>query len=330
MTLQIEHLQHDGYEQVVSFRDDEFCCFIAIHNTRLGPAIGGCRIKPYPSDADALFDVLRLAKGMTYKSSLAGLNFGGGKCVVMADRASPEIMRKVGEAVNYFQGNYITAEDIGTTLADTMIAGEVTPFVAHLDGSSMTARGVLASMQAAAKYLGKGEDIDFSGVPIWVQGLGKVGMDLVQRLQGHNNVYVNDLRADLVTHAKTLGAYEITEIDRRFIAIYAPCAMGQVVNAGNVNGLTYTIICGSANNVLADDSYAEILHQRHVLYCPDYLVNSGGVINAAYEMNPPFDQAACDAATDALGERLVHVLSLAEMEKITPLAAANLLAEARL
>ena len=193
MTIQIERLTCDGYEQVVHFSDDAFQCFIALHNTKLGPAIGGCRLKWYDTSDDALADVLRLSKGMTYKSSLAGLDFGGGKCVVIAERPTRDIMLKVGECVNFFAGEYITAEDVGTTLLDTAITGEITPYVAHLDGSAMTARGVLACMLAAADHLDQWGGLD--GVPIWIEGLGKVGMDLANRLQGHNNLYVTDLQA---------------------------------------------------------------------------------------------------------------------------------------
>lgn len=326
MALRIEHLQHDGYEQVVNFSDDGFECFIALHSTSLGPALGGCRIKPYLSKADALLDVLRLAKGMTYKSSLAGLNLGGGKCVVIADRASRDIMLKVGEAVNYFTGDYITAEDVGTTLADIEIASEVSTYTVHLDGSANTARGVLAAMRAAVSHLGEWDSLD--GVPIWIQGLGKVGMDLATRLSGHTNLYVSDPRADLVDQAKALGFHEISETDRKFIAIYAPCAMGQVINAGNLHGLPYTIICGSANNQLADDSYAESLHRDLILYAPDYLVNAGGVISAAGEIERWSDEEVGERC-DGIGAVLLNVFEMADTEGVTPLAMANALAEAR-
>ena len=327
MTLQIKRLAHDGYEHVAHFSDNAFECFIALHNTKLGPAIGGCRLKPYDSPNDALDDVLRLSKGMTYKSSIAGLDFGGGKCVVLAEHATRDTMLRVGDAVNYFKGDYITAEDVGTTLADTAITGEVTPYVAHLDGSDMTARGVLACMRAAAAYLGQWDGLD--GVPIWIQGLGKVGMALAQRLAGHNNLYVTDLHTSRLDEAIGFGAHRLTSNDRKFISIYAPCAMGQVVNASNVADLTYTMICGSANNQLSDESYAELLWRNSVLYCPDFLTNAGGVINAAFEMCPPYDETLCEAATDLLGTLLTDVLERADQEGKTPLAIAKNIAESR-
>jgi len=327
MALQIEQLQIPGYEQVVTFRAEDFCCYIALHSTKLGPALGGCRVKPYSSEAEVLRDALRLSKAMSYKSSLAGLNFGGGKCCVMADTVTPEIMRQVGEAVNFFQGRYITAEDVGTSLADTAIAGEVTPYVARLDGSPMTARGVLAATMAAVRHLDQWDGLE---VPLWVQGLGKVGMDVVRRLKGHPNLYVSDLRADRVTEAKALGAAELGETDRKFITVYLPCALGFVVTPGNVHTLTYSIICGAANNQLADDSYADVLRRGHVLYVPDFLANAGGVICSAYEAQEPYDQTACEAATDRLGDRVLEVLETAKHDGVAPLVAANRLAEARL
>lgn len=321
-----------GYEQVVSFKDDDFYAIIAIHSTRLGPALGGCRIQPYLTPAAAMLDALRLSKAMTYKSSLAGLWFGGGKMVVMADRPTRETMLRVGEAVNYFNGRYITAEDFGTSLADITIASEVTPHVKRVDGSALTALGVLAAIKAAVQFRGEwGDSID--GVPIWVQGLGKVGMALVDtlvRLEHHTNVYVTDLIEERVTQACAAGAHRLNEADRKFAAIYVPCAMGQVVHAGNVHGLTHSIICGAANNQLADASLATTLHANDVLWCPDFLVNAGGVICAAHETADGYDQAGAEAMAEGLGECLRNVLEMAKEGKTTPLDIAEALAEARL
>ena len=332
MALKISHEKHLGFEQVVSFSDTDFKCFIAIHNTVLGTALGGCRIKPYGSHDDAVADVMRLAKGMTYKSSIAGLNFGGGKCVVLAEKATREIMLKVGEAVNYFDGRYITAEDVGTNLADIETAAEVTPYTVHLDGSSMTARGVLACMQAAVLYQHQWGDV-LDGVPIWVQGLGKVGMDLVVRIRelipDDLNLMVSDLRPELVSQAEAMGARALTEPDKRFVAIYAPCAMGHVITADNVNTVTHSIICGSANNQLAHDEYAEVLHKRDVLYVPDVLASGGGIIHAFYELDKVFDQVKCEEHTDYLGTVLTSILTIAKEENSTPLAIAMRIAEER-
>lgn len=334
MALTITELKHDGYERVVEFSDNDFLCYIAIHDTRLGRALGGCRIKSYATKDDALVDVLRLAKGMTYKSSLAGLNLGGGKCVVMAEKATREIMLKVGEAVNHFDGLYITAEDVGTTLSDIQTIAEISPHVVHLDGSSNTAIGVLSCMKAAVKYHGVYGD-SLKGIPIWIQGLGKVGYDLAQRLGTlaalpvYLNLFVSDLRpAPVQKICAEFGAREITESDKRFIAIYSPCAMGQVINSDNINKVQYSIICGSANNQLLHDEYAEVLQRKAVLYCPDYLVNAGGVITAAGEIA---NWTATDVKSkcENLGNRLIEVFNLATEDMTTPLAAANKLAESR-
>ena len=169
MVLNITHEHHDDYEQVVGFSDDDFQCYIAVHNTKLGPAFGGCRIIPYASKDDALLDVLRLSKGMTYKNSIAGLNYGGGKAVVIADKPTREMMLKVGEAVNYFNGTYITAEDVGTRLIDVQTVAEVSKYVVHDDGSCYTAIGVLACMKAALNYVGADMTMYLFGFKAWVR-----------------------------------------------------------------------------------------------------------------------------------------------------------------
>ena len=338
MALTITEETVDDYERVVGFSDDDgFQCYIAIHNTTLGRALGGCRIKPYASKEDALADVLRLSKGMTFKSSLAGLNLGGGKCVVVADRSTREIILKVGEADNHLGGLYITAEDVGTTLPDIMTVGEVSPHIVHLDGSSNTALGVLSCIKAAVYYQGDWTSTGFGlTMPIWVQGLGKVGWDLFRRIVEEQpewvrapNLYVSDIRQEVVTDALGYNALEIAETDKRFMAVYAPCAMGQIVNASNVNDIRFPIICGSANNQLTDDSYAEILQKNGVLYCPDYLANAGGVITAAGELEGWSEEEVIDRCV-GIGDTMEAVFEMADHEKITPLAAAHRLATDRL
>ncbi|CAM6055310.1 unnamed protein product [Sphagnum tenellum] len=328
----IEHLDIDGYETVVKFYDDEgFRAYIALHNTKLGPALGGCRIKSYTEYDAELTDVLRLAKGMTYKSSLAGLSLGGGKMVVNAPYATREIMLKVGEAVNYFGGDYITAEDMGTTLEDINVVSEVSSHTIHRDGSSLTAKGVMVCMQAALRHIGYNS---FTNVPIWVQGLGKVGFDLVERITGLGdmaNIFVSDLCSDVVERSNRL--FGTLEIDEEMIwskiAVYAPCAMGQVINKVTVGSIPYSIICGAANNQLVKDEYADRLQENGVLYCPDWLVNAGGVIAAACEVGQDYDADKAEAMTDDLADRLLTVLEVAQSSGQTPLAIATEMAEAR-
>lgn len=331
MSLEIKEIPTPGYERVVSFSSDLFACYIAIHSTKLGPALGGCRVKTYESSNQALQDALRLAKDMSYKSSLAGLHLGGGKCVVIADHATDEIMKFVGEAVNHFRGTYITAEDVGTTLADVQIAGQVTPHVVHHDGSMMTARGVFASLGAAVKWLGEwGES--FEGLPIWLEGLGKVGMELAELLrEAGSDLYVTDIRPEAVQEAmKRFSALELSPSDARFAAVYAPCALGPVITEENVHTRANSIICGAANHQLAGEHLADVLQGMGALYVPDFLANAGGVIAAACEIGQSYDPTLAQNLTDELAERTQLVLEVAAMEKVTPLAIANMFAEMRL
>ncbi len=248
-------------------------------------------------------------------------------CVVMAEKPTREIMLKVGEAVNYFNGRYITAEDVGTKLPDILTVAEVSPYTIKTDGSENTALGVFSCLQSALIYHGEWGS-SLNGIPVWVEGLGKVGFDLAKRLLNAGaNVYVNDLRPDVVKEAIALGAHEITESEKRFVYIYSPCAMGQVVN----DTTRYPIICGSANNQLEDDTYAETLKNNEIMYCPDYLVNAGGVITAAYEINA--QQNANSTVEDAcidINRMLISVLEMSKASNTTPLAMANMLAESRL
>jgi len=329
--LKVEDISVNGYERVIVFRDDhEFFCCIAVHNTSLGPALGGCRIFPYQSEHAALIDALRLSRGMTYKASLAGLDFGGGKCTVLADHPAPELMHQIGEAIEHLGGLYVSAEDVGTTVADMQIAAERTSHIASLgasgDPSPWTALGVYSCITAALDYTSMGLS------SVLIEGLGKVGWDLARRLHAAGaELYVSDLRPELIVKAvKEFSAKEFTEDVLDKITLYAPCAMGQVVSARNVHSVRFPIICGSANNQLIQDNYASILQHNGVLYVPDYLANSGGVINAAAEIAQTYDRQSVTTKVESLSEKLLDILEIAESRCLTPLAAANMLAEARL
>jgi len=329
--LKVLEINANGYERVVVFRDDyKFYGCIAVHSTKLGPALGGCRIFPYQSEHAALIDALRLSQGMTYKASLAGLNLGGGKCTVLADHPTPELMYKIGEAIEYLDGLYVSAEDVGTTVADMRLAAAKTSHIASLgasgDPSPWTALGVMSCITAALDYTGH------SQLSVWIEGLGKVGWDLACRLHAVGaELYVSDLRPELMVKAvEKFSAKPFTEDVMDNITLYAPCAMGQVVSAQNVHSIRFPIICGSANNQLVQDNYAEVLQRNGVLYVPDYIANSGGVINVAAEIGQIYDRQNVKTRVGLLGEKLKHVLEIAESQSITPLAAANMLAEARL
>lgn len=319
----------DGYESVYKYIDDNFHAFIAIHSTKLGPALGGCRIRQYDSDDAALADVLYLSKGMTLKNAAAGLNYGGGKCVVNAPKPTREIMLKVGEIVADLGGSYITGEDVGTSVADIRITAEKTRHVLSLgaagDPSPWTSLGVFQCIQAARKQ----EFLDESNLSVWVQGLGKVGWGLCEYLnKAGYKLYVSDIVHDRVDAAKkTFGAVryrdQFDEID-----IYAPCALGQVVTDNSV-GKMPPIICGSANNQLANDDLAEKLQAADVLYCPDFIVNSGGVIAAAAELTG-FDEQKVRDHIMSLGDVLLNCISIGEKDGKTPLWGAKQMAALRL
>jgi leucine dehydrogenase len=334
-----ERLNITGYEEVYHFTDTNFSAFIGIHNTHLGPALGGCRMKPYESDARALQDVLLLAKGMTLKNSLAGLNYGGGKMVVNARDPTRDLMHLVGEAVETLEGRYLTADDVGTTVDDMKIAAQRTRYVATLgkdalpgDPSPWTALGVFHCILAALTY--RNMQNDHAGLSIWVQGLGKVGWGLTERLANSGRplfeIYVSDLLPDRVAAARaTFGAIEYTPEIATQIQIYAPCAMGQVIRVDNIDDIKFPVICGSANNQLETDELAQILHDRGVLYCPDFLVNAGGVISAASEITG-YDEDAVRRSVIDRGGCLTTTFKIAEQEKTTPLEMAKLLANLRL
>jgi leucine dehydrogenase len=332
-----ERLEIIGYEEVYHFTDVDFSAFIAIHNTRLGPALGGCRMRPYVNDDQALQDVLLLAQGMTLKNSLAGLYYGGGKMVVDALNPTRDRMHLVGEAVETLKGRYLTADDVGTTIDDMKIAAQRTRYVATLgedappgDPSPWTALGVFHCILAAIAY--RNMQNDHTGLKIWVQGLGKVGWGLLERLAntGRFDLYVSDLLPDLVTAACTkFGATKYTPDLAARIQVYAPCAMGQVIRADNVDDITFPVICGGANNQLETDELAQILHDRGLLYCPDFLVNAGGVISAASEITGYDEEAVCERVIDR-GFCLTNVFKTAMHENTTPLEIAKLVAHLRL
>jgi leucine dehydrogenase len=326
-----EQVEVEGYEKVYRYIDEDFHAFIAIHSTQLGPALGGCRIRSYQNDDAALTDVLRLSKGMTLKNSAAGLWYGGGKCVVNAPAASRDIMLKVGEIVEELNGTYITGEDVGTTVPDIKIAAEKTSHVLSLgeagDPSPWTALGVFECIKAVRKL----RYVNSTQLHVWVQGLGKVGWDLAHRLYGHGyKLYVSDIVMDREDAAhRDLGAIVYNSSMADEIDIYAPCALGGVIDASNVNDISFPIICGSANNQLADDSLADILDRRGVLYCPDFIVNAGGVIAAAAELTGYDFKEVLDDVTGR-GEVLMNVIKIGEMMGLTPLRGAETFAYLRL
>lgn len=290
-------IEIEGYERVVHAVDSftGLDCFVAIHSTKLGPALGGCRIWKYNTDEDAQEDVLRLSRGMTYKNSLAGLDLGGGKAVINISNTSktPELLRKFGELLNYLGGKYITAEDVGSSLKDMMVIREKTKYVASLDGagdpSPATALGVLRGIEATVNFWRSGLEPcrSLQGVTVAIQGLGNVGYTLAQMLhQKGATIIATDLNQEACDRLqKETGATIVTPdaIHKTDCDVFAPCAMGGIINENTVDHIKAKIVCGSANNQLKNNTCGDMLHKKGIIYAPDYLVNAGGVMNVYRE-----------------------------------------------
>ncbi len=333
------HPDFDDHEQVVFARDAKACltAIIAVHNTALGPALGGCRIWKYASEDDAVADVLRLSRGMTYKAALAGLALGGGKSVILADartEKTPAMMRAMGRAVERLGGRYIVAEDVGASVADMdAIATET----AHVSGTSATvgdpspwtARGVYLAMQAAARHRwGQGVE----GRAVSVTGLGNVGTNLCRHLAGAGaRLVVSDIRADAVhriVQETGAGVIEPAAAHAAEADIFAPCALGAGLNGRTIPEIRAQVVCGAANNQLATARDGERLAARGILYAPDYLVNAGGLVSVA-RVKLGLEDHAAEAKLQAIPETLGQVFRSAEQQATHPAAAADRLAESR-
>lgn len=317
---------------------------IAIHSTAFGPAAGGLRFYPYRDEAAALEDVLRLSRGMTYKNVAADLPLGGGKAVVIGDPAAdktPDLLRAFGEAVEALGGAYWTAEDMGVDADDMAIVAERTAHVAGLpsgafasgDPSPVTARGVFNALGvAAARRLGRG---DLSGVRIAVQGLGHVGWRLAELAhQAGAALTVADVDEARVREA--VGAFGARAaapdaIHAAEVGIFAPCAIGAILNDRTIPELRAAVVAGAANNQLAEPRHDAMLRDRGVLYAPDYVANAGGIINAAAEINRISDREAwVETKLAALSRTLNAVFDRAEAGGAPPGETADRLVEARL
>lgn len=315
---------------------------IAIHSTALGPALGGTRFFPYESEAEALHDVLRLAKGMTYKSAVAGLDLGGGKAVIIGDPQqdkSERLLRAYGRLIDSLGGRYITAEDVGTTLEDMVAVARETPWVSGLpqnhggsgDPSPATARGVIAAMRATANRLWGSDDL--AGRRIAVQGVGKVGMSLVDRLtEAGAETIISDPDDRAADHAATVYGSKCVEVEDIYDVdcdILAPCALGGGLNAETIPRLRCAAVVGSANNQLASERADDLLAHHGVLYVPDFVVNAGGVINIAVGLESYSVERAA-AMVDRIYDNVTTVFAAAERDGITPYRAATVVAEERI
>lgn len=320
----------DGHEDVVFVGGEAkgFAGVIAVHNTALGPAAGGCRIWDYDSADDALTDALRLSRGMTYKNAMADLPLGGGKAVIYrinTDRV--EAFRAFGEAVEKLGGRYITAEDVGASVADMRAIAGTTSYVAGIpkehgqaggDPSPMTALGTFVSIKA---LLGG----SVQGRTIAVQGVGNVGFNLCKLLSAEGaKLVVADVNRANLQRAEALGV-ELAPVDQIHAVqadVFSPCALGAGLNAQSIPELGAPIVCGAANNQLATEIDGARLVERGITYAPDYVVNAGGIINVSAEY---LGEAAdvVDARVRAIAPRLLRVLETAKSENLTPHQAAD-------
>jgi leucine dehydrogenase len=335
-----------GHEQVVFCHDEAtgLKAIIAIHNTVLGPALGGTRMWNYTSEQEAITDVLRLSRGMTFKAAISGLNLGGGKAVIIGDAKTMKteaFLRRFGKFVNSLNGKYITAEDVNMKTIDMEYINMETKHVTGLpesmggggDPSPVTAYGVYMGMKATAKKV-YGSD-SLTGKRVAVQGVGQVGMHLVEYLVKEKaQVFITDLFEDKVKAianqfgVKAVGQDEIYDLDTD---IYAPCALGATVNDETISRLKCSIIAGAANNQLKDEvRHGYMLMDKSITYAPDFLINAGGLINVYNEFLGNYNRNRVFEHAEKIYTTCLNILNLAENEKISSQEAAIKLSEKRI
>jgi leucine dehydrogenase len=334
--------EFDNHEDVLFFHDRKsgLKAIIAVHDTTLGPALGGTRMWNYESEEEAIADVLRLSRGMTYKSSLAGVNLGGGKSVIIGNSRTdktPELFEAFGRAVGQLGGTYIAAEDVGTTVPDLEIARRSTPHIAGIsegncgDPSPATAWGVFHGLRAAVEF--KLNKQDLKGVKVAVQGLGNVGYGLCELLKeaGAELIVTDPHEAAVEKAVKNLGAkaVPIDAIYDQDADVFAPCALGAILNDDTIGRLKARVIAGSANNQLAEDRHAKLLMDKGILYAPDYAINAGGIIIISHE-GPNFNRDKAMQQVADIHKTCLSIFERAEREQVTTAEIADKIALERL
>lgn len=332
-----DRLHSGGFEQVLFGNDSAsgLRSIIVSHDTTLGPALGGVRMQPYPDETAALDDALRLARAMTVKAAAAGLNLGGGWSVVIGDPhrdKTEDLLHAHGRVIGTLGGRFIPVNDVGTTQDDLRAIGTRTaPVCATGDPSPMTALGVMEGIRACLRA--NGGDGDLRGVHVVVQGAGNVGTVLSRLLADASaRVSVCDIdprRAEAVAAETEAEVVDCATAATADCDVLAPCALGDVVTAGNLSSLRCRIIAGGANNVLADPGLAEALSARGILYAPDFCVNAGGLVFLEEQLLG-HDRARAETRVRQVGQRLIEVFEQSRREDVTPLAAALDLARRRL
>ena len=343
------HPGFDDHEQVVFGSDPAsgLRAIIAIHNTNRGPALGGCRMWPYPSEEDALHDVLRLSRGMTYKSAMAGLPLGGGKAVIMGNprtHKTDALLSAMGRFVDGLGGRYVIAEDSGTDVEDIKRMGRETGHVAGVldkptadggirsgDPSPATAHGVFVGLKAAVWYrLGR---VDLEGLRVAVQGVGNVGLRLARRLrEAGARLWVSDIHADAATRAEEELDAQVVREDDIFaldVDVFAPCALGGVINDRTLGRLQAKVVAGAANNQLTEPRHGRLLSERGILYAPDYVINAGGIVDIAHEREGAFDRDRLVRSLDGIRDTLLEIFERADADRLPTGIVADQIAEER-
>jgi leucine dehydrogenase len=336
-----EKITNTDHEQVLIARDaaSGYHGIIAIHSTALGPAVGGTRFWHYDTEEEALTDALRLSQGMTYKNALPGLPLGGGKSIIISNGKTANreaLLRAHGRFVDTLKGRYITAEDVGTSPADMEIVRLETRYVAGLlsgsgDPSPFTARGVFRAIQASSKFRWNSDDL--SGVTVAIQGCGHVGYNLAKFLhESGAKLIVTDVDRDSVERVvDEFGAKEVEpgEIFSAAAEIFAPCALGGVINDATIPELEVQIVAGAANYQLAEERHGAMLRERNILYAPDYVANAGGVLNGCIELLG-WEAEHALRKVDGIYDTMLSIFESAHAQGITTNEAADRLAEDRL
>ncbi|MEE3806100.1 Glu/Leu/Phe/Val dehydrogenase [Lysinibacillus fusiformis] len=339
-----KYMEKYDYEQLVFCQDEAsgLKAVIAIHDTTLGPALGGARMWTYASEENAIEDALRLARGMTYKNAAAGLNLGGGKTVIIGDPfkdKNEEMFRALGRFIQGLNGRYITAEDVGTTVSDMDLIHEETNYVTGISpafGSSgnpspVTAYGVYRGMKAAAKEAFGSDSLE--GLKVSVQGLGNVAYKLCEYLHNEGAKLVvtdiNQAAIDRVVNDFDAIAVAPDEIYAQEVDIFSPCALGAILNDETIPQLKAKVIAGSANNQLKDSRHGDYLHELGIVYAPDYVINAGGVINVADELYG-YNRERAMKRVDGIHDSIEKIFAISKRDGIPTYVAANRLAEERI
>jgi len=338
-------LSFENHEQIVFCNDKDtgLKAIISIHNTVLGPALGGTRMWNYSTEWHALNDVLRLSRGMTYKSAITGLNLGGGKAVIIGDaktQKNPELMLRFGEFVHSLGGRYITAADVGMVTGDMDLIRTVTPYVTGIseekggagNPSPITAYGVFMGMKAASKFKFGTDDLEDKVV--YVEGIGNVGEALVEHLCNEGaKIYISDIDQDRLEEVRdkySATIYDGNNLHAEEMDIYSPCALGATINDVTIDQLKAKVIAGAANNQLADEEkHGLLLREKGIVYAPDFLINAGGIISVYAELEN-YGKQEIIRKTENIFNTTLEILSNAETNEISTHQAALDIAQAKI